>query len=137
MKKLEESSEKTEITIGGKSIKTNFAFKLYYEHFKAKDFGLNLYITKNNINPLSDDVKQIDKDFILKNFNVKTNLDDIIKKSEINNIQQKKDNIFLLLKNIYSQLIKGNIDKETENILMDSFIENNERHLNKLKKIIN
>ena len=130
IKKIDASGDVEYLEILDKKIKTNSAFKLYYEHFINKNFDLNIYLPANCFNPLSDKYKKIKPDFLIDNYDKKAKITEAVNIESYKDLHQKKKNFLKLLNELNYNAAEKEIE---ENIFID---KENMNHLNKIKKIV-
>jgi|GEM_PF-1309120 len=130
IKKLESRGNEIFINIAGKKIKSTDALKLYFDHFLKIKFDITLLLPDNCLNPISDEIKKVDVNYILKKNYIKNQKMQKLETVLLSNLGERKNKI----KNLLLNLINKNDEAE---ILIESFIDkNNIRHKEKLTKIL-
>lgn len=126
---FENSHEKVTIKINDKIFQSTLQLKLYYEHFIKTNFDVKLLIPDNAYNPISNNIKKITEDYIIKNF---TKCDNKIETANVKNINSIKSEIFKIIKeSFYSG------KNEDIQLISSLFIDkSNNKHITKLTKIL-
>ena len=135
IKKLEGSTDKVILKIDKKEIISTVPLKLYFEHFLKNKFLIDILLPKTCYNPISNTIKKIDYEYILKKYHDKQLINDTFLFNNFINFNSKKEIILDLIKNFINKITKTKIENEQKNIANNIFFDlNNKQHLNKLLK---
>ncbi|MCK4796469.1 MAG: DUF115 domain-containing protein, partial [Spirochaetes bacterium] len=137
IKKLEQAAERTSINVNGKEIITTFALKLYYQHFLDKKFSIRLILPESSYNPISDNIKKINYEYVLKNYPNKPGVRNIFPVQKFLQMQERKKKMLDFFNNFYINIKNNNnVTLEYKKIAEKIFIDlNNKKHIKKLSKI--
>lgn len=134
IKKLEDSMDKVTLKIDQKEIISTIQLKLYFEHFIKNKFSIDILLPKTCFNPISDKIKKIDYEYIIKKYPDKKPIKEIFLFENYGDFNIKKKNVLNLIDNFIKKSNKTENDKK--NIANNIFFDfNNKLHLNKLLKL--
>ncbi len=137
VKKLEELNEKTRLKINNKEIISTIPLKIYYEHFIKNKFSINIILPENPFNPISDEIKKINHDYILKKYPDKKIIKNIFKFDDFLELNNRKKIIFNYMNNFIDNVLKSKKGYDFKNIENKIYFDyNNKFHLNKIIKFV-
>ena len=134
----------TYIEDGKKKIKSDYSLQIYYNHFINNDFGLEILLPSKSYNRLNDKFKIIDARYIAKKYPKIKNRGESrnkiyrvkeILKSEVIDIDKKRDELFKKLKNILESGEKDNDNNQLKLLNVANDKEIKEKQIKKIKTI--